>query len=340
MKLINLKENFTFTSVFYHYFMITQYFIYKTLGLAPWTANNYGIFYKNPDISDKNDLCKISYVGSCYTIFLFFLISLFCLFVDVDESYLHTNLGSILEITSVKFWMTSILFTSSIPIIYIVRQKFLISVFNRLNEVDKKFNKCGNCVVENGYRNCLIFTLNFLMMGAIIVIMMMYSTLSMPMVILRNSATTIGGAVMVQYAMIINTINKRFKIINLKISNLGNIKSNFDQTITPSVIQISPSSESVLSDIDNLEKTYIELCEVCEDFDNFYGLPILISVFFNGTLNIFILYFLSLELMGVGKENNIISYQLGTFLIRNVLLFTVLTSGVTSLLKQVDDNFK
>ncbi|XP_057320423.1 uncharacterized protein LOC130664498 [Microplitis mediator] len=128
--------------------------------------------------------------------------------------------------------------------------------------------------------------------------------------------------------MILNRVNKRFKSINFTFSKLGNFRFN---TIQPQELFVT--RKFVSNDIDNLKYAFIELCEMSQDISDFYGIPILISIFCFAVRTIFTVYLIMLSLFKI--QNLTIVWQVdGTRMTWIVFLFIVLTSSVTKIMKQ------
>ncbi|XP_008550590.1 putative gustatory receptor 28b [Microplitis demolitor] len=99
--------------------------------------------------------------------------------------------------------------------------------------------------------------------------------------LLRVSPDFIGGWVIVQYTISLKIIDRRFKSINSTITKLGTITNDRNGVKTLPETQISLSHE-----IESIKYAYIELCEMCDDIAEFYGLPVLISIIHYVTINI------------------------------------------------------
>ncbi|XP_057318620.1 putative gustatory receptor 28b [Microplitis mediator] len=155
------------------------------------------------------------------------------------------------------------------------------------------------------------------------------------MLISRCSPGVIASWTVTQYAILLNMINKRFESINLGILKMGgNIRSGGTQSQTLSVTKLSLLRELVLYDIDNIKYAYVELCEICQDIGDFYGLSILIVILHFGFQSIFVLYFAISSLIQ-GHEHSMTMHLFnGVRLSLSTFLFTVLTSSVTNTIKE------
>lgn len=339
MELINfnmLKERFNYNryrSVCYRYFIFFQYIFLKIVGLSPWTLDTSEIFLKNRRHNNVQiNECKISYVGSCYNILLFSFIGLSNFYFQFNSSLAHVQSDSVLTpAIRAKLKFIAILCIKFIPLIYVFRQKILISVINRLKCLDEKLKKCENYIIEkNNYHINLIFIVNFLCSACTISILLYHSQFSIMTLLLRVSPDFIGGWVIVQYTISLKIIDRRFKSINSTITKLGTITNDRNGVKTLPETQISLSHE-----IESIKYAYIELCEMCDDIAEFYGLPVLISIIHYVTINIIRLYFIILSVLQIKKYENIIYLCNGIALSSAIFLFIVLTSSVTATIKQV-----
>ncbi|KAH0550711.1 hypothetical protein KQX54_020596 [Cotesia glomerata] len=74
---------------------------------------------------------------------------------------------------------------------------------------------------------------------------------------------------------VINRLSCVDRKLNISVDSYA--KKNINR-ISTSMVRISLVEESVLQEIDNLENLYIELCEIRDDINNFYGLLLLMSI--------------------------------------------------------------
>ncbi|XP_057320414.1 putative gustatory receptor 28a isoform X3 [Microplitis mediator] len=327
MEGINLKKSKNISnysqddSVCYRSFLFIQQIFLKIIGLLPWAVRTAGIFRKNGSVENGIFECDFSHAGSCYNILLFFFLVAFNIYIGNGISSMETTSLSTLEIVLIELSFFTTLCISVIPLYYIIRQDLLIGVNIRLKNFDKKLNKCADYKLDINNSNGVIFTVNFIMTGCILIIRQFYYK-DLVKVLIVSFPYFVGSFVIVQYAMFLNIIKTRFKSINSTLSKLGTPKS-----------KISLSRESVIGDIAVIKRAYVELCEICDDTARFYGIPILVAIIILSMRDIFNLYLIISAIMGNG-EFNVRLYQTGIFSVRNIFLFTVLTTYVTKIIKQ------
>ncbi|KAH0564626.1 hypothetical protein KQX54_013188 [Cotesia glomerata] len=128
--------------------------------------------------------------------------------------------------------------------------------------------------------------------------------------------TVFGSILIIQYAMIINMIEKRFKSINV---TLFKLKSSMHRTI--------------LNDISSIKSAYFELCDICDNTADFYGIPTLIVIILSAIRNVGNYYEMILMLLSEAEMRKS-TYCSGVFAVQTFFLFTILTTSVTRLLKQ------
>lgn len=173
---------------------------------------------------------EFHYLNHVITIFFLF-IGLTNLYVLIDSSHTHVQSDSILTSAGrAKLKFIAILCVEFIQIIYIIRQKLIIGVFNRLESVDGKLKKCASYKIEkNNCYSYLIFMVNFFTLASLMEMVSYYHNRSYMISFVRVSPDTIGSWVVIQYIMLLKTISKQFKSINKSITKLGSIKSDTDK---------------------------------------------------------------------------------------------------------------
>ncbi|XP_057320416.1 putative gustatory receptor 28b [Microplitis mediator] len=317
-------------SVYYRFFLLFQHFFFKIFGLAPWAIDFSEIFNRNRKVGNQNFQWKFSYIGSFYNILLFLVLSSVSLYNLLGKLWNIQN--SLLVSTMVEFLYFTLLCVSFISLIYTFRQKRLISVNNRFKNIDGVLNKCACYEKIKDNTNHVIFVINFLLtIGGTIIMDLYYFPLIS--VFFENLPTVISGILIIQYAMLLYRVNKRFKSINSTISKSFTIKCNEDQTQISSVTQQLLLRESVFNDIDNLKLAFMELREMCHDIANFYGIPILIVILSFGIRAISTLYFVVMSVVRVPLIHHIWHLD-ATRILWISFLFTTFTSSVTKIIKQ------
>ncbi|CAD6244466.1 GSCOCT00013877001.3-RA-CDS [Cotesia congregata] len=304
----------------YRYFQYFQYILFKISGLSPW-KQEFSAFRKIATEDDSKNLAwNFSHAGSCYNILLFTVIIVMTLIEILKEELEVIETDTMFGAVSSKFMVISMLSASIIFIIYVVRQTILINVNNQFKVLDAELKNCADYRAEDD-TNYSIFTLNFLM--TIFTLAARGNVIqSVVRTLIWSTPFLISNWLIIQYTLLLFIIEKRFKRINRAVSKMGTVNS-----------KISHSRESVLQDIGRIKLAYIILCDMCDQASNFYGFPTFISIFVLSIRSIFMLYYLILNLIRFEEMDTFI-WLYASFLLRNVFLFTLLTTYVTKTIKE------
>ncbi|KAH0557350.1 hypothetical protein KQX54_004500 [Cotesia glomerata] len=291
----------------------------KILGLSPWTRN-------------KKKVRTFSCVGTCYNISISIALILLGVYELLDDLFADEFPGKLIPLIIVKVMFITVLCASFIPLVYIIKQNQLIRVINRFKDVDRVLTKCANYEQKYDNTNIVIFSTNFF---ATIFLILILDACYFPVVriLFENLPTVISGGVMIQYAMVVNKLNKRFDIINTIFSKLGNLKLNIASPQIFSVTQVALSRGFVINEVDNLKYAFVELCEMCQDTAGFYGISVLISILCFAERIIFCVYLSLLPTLKLGIFETIWQVT-APRLIWIVFVFLVFTSSITTIKKQ------
>ncbi|XP_044587497.1 uncharacterized protein LOC123267068 [Cotesia glomerata] len=303
--------------LYYQYYKFIQDIFSRILGLSPWTHN-------------KKEIWEFSYVGTCYNISISLIIILLGVYEVLDESFADKFPGKLVPLIIVKVIFITLLCTSFIPLVYIIKQKQLIRVMNRFKDVDRVLSKCKNYEQKYDHTNIVIFCINFLT-TIFLILILDACYFSIVRIFIENLPTIIGGGVMIQYAMIVNKLNKRFDIINTIFLKLGSLKVD----ATPQVFTVTQvtSRKLIITDIDNLKYAFVELCEMCQYTADFYGMSVLISILCYAERIIFCVYLSLLPALELGNFETIWQVT-APRLIWIVFVFLMFTSSITTIKKQ------
>ncbi|CAD6237032.1 GSCOCT00014139001.2-RA-CDS, partial [Cotesia congregata] len=268
--------------------MISKFYFFKVFGLSPWSLNLSAVLPKNRHF--KITLCKFSFIGSLYNIFLAILITISGVYAFHRRSVIQGEHDALVTLSTVRLMeYLAILKSSVLFLVYTLRQKKMISVINGINNVDYRLEKYGWNISRDDVIINMIFIIN-LLLSVVLVSLELY-LFSFSEALMRCFPTTLFCWFLVQYTIILDVINKRFKYINLSIAKLGSLKENSELSQRLFITKLSFLYESVIFDVMNLKHAYNNLYEICKVVADFYGLIILGVILHNGTVTIFILYF-------------------------------------------------
>lgn len=316
----------------FHYLIFIKYIIYKIIGLSPWSLNIYKASNKNLRINnDKNKIFNISYAGTLYNILLIILINSYNIYSLNAISFMHAD--SVLTPTvfnTIQF--VSVLSVAVIMTIYIFRQNIMISVMNKLICVEESLNNCTYYEAESYLIIYLIITSNVLLTTTLLALgIKNYSWLN---VFFKFLPSIISSWVLIQYTTFLYIINKKFMSVNMSISKLGKLK-NCSQLQPIFVTKTGLLTESVYHEIENIKFVYLELCDVCQNIEDFFGLPAFIAIVKFGEIMTRSLY---LVLMSLDNAKPI---ELSLYIIGGIvivwppLILMTLTTFVVRVIKQV-----
>ncbi|XP_057318622.1 putative gustatory receptor 28a isoform X2 [Microplitis mediator] len=318
---------------------LIQYIFFKIIGLSPWTINNFGISRKCRKVSNvQNDICYLSYSGIFYNIMLFIgMVSLVLNFTFYQTMHHETrtdNLVTAKTLTGFQFLASSeimILFA-----IYTFRQKVIIAVLNKLKSMDDKLQKCGVFGIDNDYTIHLIFTINFLLSCCFLITDSYHYPLLM--ILMRRSPAILYSWLIIQFTMLLDIIDKRFKILNSMIEKLSDIE-NQSETL-PSILKMPLLNELVIHKITDIKSAYVELSEIGQKITDFYGLFCLMAIKFIGTASIFVTYFLMMFFLGAIVLSTMVWLTNGIWLLWMTFQIIVFTTYVTRTMKQSNNTGK
>ncbi|CAD6238050.1 GSCOCT00013865001.3-RA-CDS [Cotesia congregata] len=314
------KSNY---SLCYRCFTLFHNIVLKLCGVSPWTLNTSQLFGKNCAF-DNRSFCTTSHIGSVYNMLIIIIILVLNYYSFFDKIY-----SSYFYQTKVGIMTMAIMFASNLCVIlillvYIIRQKILVRVFNRFMDLDKRLNVREH---EMKYSvHYILFFVNLFIFTAIhILLILQFPTLTSVLIRYVHSMTVFG--VILQYSLILIMINKRFKVIQSRILNFKKVKRNM---LGPEVLV---SHQTAMNNIDNLKSTYYALFKICQKVENFYGLPILFSILAIVVKAIFMVYFMISEIMG-GLKGGIAMFYYGLFVLQHSFLLIILTSTVNKIIIQ------
>ncbi|XP_044577946.1 putative gustatory receptor 28a isoform X1 [Cotesia glomerata] len=268
--------------------MISKFYFFKILGLSPWSLNLSAVLPKNRHF--KITLCKFSYVGSLYNISLAILVTISGFYAFHRRSVIQGENDALLTVSTVRLMeYLAILKSSVLFLIYTLRQKKMISVINGINNVNYRLEKYGWNISRDYLIINMVFIINVFL--SVVLVTLELCVLSFSEALMRCFPSILFCWFLVQYTIVLDVINKRFKYINLSITKLGSLKENSELPQRLFITKLSFLHESVICDVINLKHAYNNLCEICRVVADFYGLIILGVILHNGAVIILILYF-------------------------------------------------
>ncbi|CAD6239926.1 GSCOCT00013869001.3-RA-CDS [Cotesia congregata] len=327
MQCINLNK-------IYGYFLIFQYIVYKIVGLSPWTLElskikqNLFLSKQNWRINQtQNNICKISYVGSGYNVFLVLVYALYHFYY---QFFSEESGGSIFNnqtykmIMNVASFITTVSF-SWIFIFFVSTQKSMINIIDRLISVNKKLNISADSYSKDFLSYFIVIT-NFLV--SLVKILLVLPNSSISSVLSENSSNVVCSWIIVQFTLLLGIVGKQIEAVNLSIKKMDDVRSDLAQIPALRVNRLL-EDESACRQIKNIKRIYIELWEISGEINNLYGLTVLISLLlFSFEIIVSLHMIFTLPLL---KALSFIFLHIATGMIApwGIFLFLVLTSAVS-----------
>lgn len=325
-----------YDSVHHQYLTIFQYIFLKLIGLSPWSIRHSVVCRKSRKINNvQNNVCNFSFVGSFYN----FMLSIFVLSLTLYSFYnvkiiqvQHDSL--ITESTMTNLEYLAALITSIVYLIYLFRQKIIIDALNKLENVDYKLQRCVMFTSENHYMIHLLFMGNLLSCCIGSVAGFYVFNRSLVMTLLRFSPSFNFSWIIIEYTIMLNLINRKFKSINLMMKKFLTVKTSEDQ-LQPCFGKIIVLRASVIHDINNIKSAYIKLGEICQEISDFYGILFLIALLYNGSSSLFLSYFMILSFYKTIKLSLAVTTISGGLIIWMLLQIMLLTTYVNRTINEV-----
>ncbi|KAH0550716.1 hypothetical protein KQX54_020603 [Cotesia glomerata] len=225
------------------------------MGLSPWTLNVSKMHCKNRSIDVPDYKCQFSLLGCLYNISL--IISLICLTVYmkfIALSGIHTD-GLITKRANLILFSFDTAIVCGMLLMYVINNKVMIEILNRLKDVDQK--------LENSP--------------------------SLEMFQAQLSAS-ITSWILTQYTLLMEKIVKRFKMINLALSKLDIQKKDTSMSERLSAIYYNSFQQILIYEIDSIKYAHFELCKICQEINNFYGVIMLFLIIDCSFMSVIVLY--------------------------------------------------
>ncbi|KAK0157838.1 hypothetical protein PV328_011528 [Microctonus aethiopoides] len=138
---------------------------------------------------------------------------------------------------------------------------------------------------------------------------------------------------MMQYSLSLSGIFERLKSLNKTYLKLGNISTNIPLRIL--FVRKTPLKQSVIDDIINLRKAYRVLYEICDQIEELFSLPTLLSIIFFGSSAVHAIYTIMLSLcIKIWMNTNQLRFSTGIWVVLQCYNIIVLTINVTRTIRE------
>ncbi|KAK0093144.1 hypothetical protein PV326_014211 [Microctonus aethiopoides] len=143
----------------------------------------------------------------------------------------------------------------------------------------------------------------------------------------------INSWAMMQYSLSLSGIFERLKSLNKTYLKLGNISTNIPLRIL--FVRKTPLKQSVIDDIINLRKAYRVLYEICDQIEELFALPTLLSIIFFGSSAVHAIYTIMLSLcIKIWMNTNQLRFSTGIWVVLQCYNIIVLTINVTRTIRE------
>ncbi|KAG8041575.1 hypothetical protein G9C98_002868, partial [Cotesia typhae] len=299
--------------------------IFKIVGLSPWT--NFQRTQK------KSYIIQHSLFGTLYNLAL---IIAYCSYLgwsyedlmprkDQADSAFATTVGDNVHILG-------IVATTSIWLFFMVRQKLMIRIINKLEISSSMLQRCELYNFRDNHAIYWILLSNFLVTTYLVVLeILVYKPILVP---IRLIPALIHSWVLMQYSLLLDIVIKQFESIQSTILKLGDVDS--DIKLHTLFVTNVPLRKQITHEITKIRDVHRKMFNITEMISNFYGSPILVTIMYFGVSSVCYLYFIILSLFANNKgEITVNYYSFSSWILIMVYGFVVLTSKVGRAIAQV-----
>ncbi|CAD6222043.1 GSCOCT00014053001.2-RA-CDS [Cotesia congregata] len=302
-----------------------QYIIFKIVGLSPWT--NFQRTQK------KSYVIQHSLSGTLYNLAL--IIAYCSYFVwsyedliprkDQPDSAFAKTVGNNVHILR-------IVATALIWIFFMMHQKLMIRILNKLAASSSLLQRCELYNFRDNHAIYWIFLSNFLVTTYLVVLeILVYKPILVP---IRLIPALIHSWVLMQYSLLLDIVMKQFESIQSTILKLGDVDS--DIKLHTLFVTKVPLRRQITHEITKIRDVHGKLFKITELISNFYGSPILMTIFYFGVSSVCYLYFIILSLFANDKgEITVNYYSFSSWFLIMVYGFIVMTAKVGRAIAQV-----
>ncbi|CAD6222042.1 GSCOCT00014052001.2-RA-CDS [Cotesia congregata] len=327
------KKRNNSSSTIYRESLIFQLILFKLFGLAPWSMNVSKIIGKNIPITLQNYLIlDSSLYGAAYNILLIIIWIIYNVYSSLIVVYEKKKFESLITKTVA---MNLIIFSMVSPIFmwifYLVHQRIIITVINKLMHIDKTLHRYSAYLSIKNNAVFLIFLTNFVLYNCYVISLMC----AHPMIVvpIRSIPSLISSLILIQYSMILDAFYKQFNNINLIILQLSGVNPNIE--LQKLFVSKMPLRRPIRGDIDHLNRFHAELCDMCGKVSKFYGLPVLLTILYFSAASILLLYYIFIFFSNPLTRFQVFLY-LGDAAVFSIMIFgfIVMTFSVNRVIKE------
>ncbi|XP_074115496.1 uncharacterized protein LOC141538096 isoform X2 [Cotesia typhae] len=245
---------------------------------------------------------------------------------DQADSAFATTVGDNVHILG-------IVATTSIWLFFMVRQKLMIRIINKLEISSSMLQRCELYNFRDNHAIYWILLSNFLVTTYLVVLeILVYKPILVP---IRLIPALIHSWVLMQYSLLLDIVIKQFESIQSTILKLGDVDS--DIKLHTLFVTNVPLRKQITHEITKIRDVHRKMFNITEMISNFYGSPILVTIMYFGVSSVCYLYFIILSLFANNKgEITVNYYSFSSWILIMVYGFVVLTSKVGRAIAQTE----
>ncbi|CAD6210977.1 GSCOCT00014011001.2-RA-CDS [Cotesia congregata] len=247
----------------------------------------------------------------------------------LDQNHIESAMVKIID----KILLMSGIFTVLIVwLTYVLQQKTIVNILNRLYDVNNSLKKCRKYTLESDSFVYIFGFCNFALCFSIAILEIIVD--SKYTFIMWAAPFIVGTSVFAQYTIFLSIIVQFLKNINKTLLKIGNLSSK--NKIKVSFISKILHEDSLIKDIYNINFDLINLCEISNQIADFYAIPILLLTIYFVPTTTYNLYFMILSfIVNDGKDSITLYLDCGILIFCIFLSYAALTTNVTRITREV-----
>lgn len=330
----NSYKKISFNLLCKHTAFYSLLFVFKVLGLSPWRVNMCKILGAPNQNNNQESLAEVSKYGFLYNILLIIIVPAYLATNQILALAKHGKNNSDLVKTVDVFLQTyGILVIVGIWLNYVMQQKKIVNIVNGLWRINNNLMGCNRYSCKSECRLYIIPLINFFLCccqsGFHILVFGIHRA---PLWI---TPFIISSWVLIECTLLLNIIFQLFESIDAKILDLGDIndinEENFYQTINLKAFL----RESDIKDINCINSSIMQLCEIFDQIGDFYAIPTLLIIIYFITSTTFALYVTIVKFSFNKLEFPMLGLDITTWTLIIVFNVVVFTSNVTRITRKV-----
>lgn len=330
------KNRHKYKLIVHRYLRYCYFILFKCLGIAPFRVLLSEVV--NAD-NEETTVLYASYYGMSYNMVL---VVIACAVNNYLSNLLPQLFTSEVYGSAVVPWTVAmgLIFVGNLTVIsvwihFIIWQKTIVAIANRLIYINKALKKYNNHNFEDENRDIGLFIITLSI--TVYLSVMELTEFNSYFALLYVVPSVLCCWLLLQYTIILILMTQIFRILNKTLLKFGSISTQIKFHIL-FVTKIS-IRQTIAMDIIIIRRIHKILCEICHEISNFFGFPVLLVVIYFSGSCIFISFFILITfLVNIPGMTNIIRINASSWLLMELFYLVVLTASVTKLTKEVRFN--